>query len=165
MKTLLLLRHAKSSWNAPATRDIDRPLGGRGERDAPRVGKALKDSGATVDLVVSSPATRARQTAELVTAAANYKGPVRFEPAIYEASASDLLDVVRALPDDAETVVLVGHNPGFEELLGALCGGRSAPARVRVPTAALACVELDCERWRDADAGTLQWMLVPRILG
>jgi phosphohistidine phosphatase len=167
MKTLLLLRHAKSSWDSPAARDFDRPLSGRGERDAPKVGKALKQSGVEVDLVVSSPAQRARQTADAVLGAAKYKGPVKFDENIYEAAVGDLLAVVRGLPDDDETVMLIGHNPGFEELLGTLCGAPTASASTRMPTAALAMVELDSDRWRDVDAGagTLCWMLVPRLLG
>ena len=167
MKTLLLLRHAKSSWDSPAARDFDRPLSGRGERDAPRIGKALKLSDVEVDLVVSSPAQRARQTTDAVFGAAKYKGPVKFDENIYEAGMSELLAVVRGLPDDDETVALVGHNPGFEELLGTLVGSPSEPASVRLPTATLSLVELDVDRWRDVDAGrgTLCWMLVPRLLG
>src|SRR5262245_57005344 len=114
MKTLLLLRHAKSSWDSPAARDYDRPLAPRGERDAPRIGKALRDADIDLDLVVSSPAVRARQTAELVLKAARYEGAVQFEEAIYEAAVTALMDVVRDLPDTAETAMLVGHNPGFE---------------------------------------------------
>jgi phosphohistidine phosphatase len=166
MKTLLLLRHAKSSWDSPASKDYDRPLAPRGERDAPRVGKALRDAAVDLDLVVSSPAMRARQTAERVLEAARYDGPVRYEEAIYEASVAELMGVVRDLPDKAETVMLVGHNPGFEMLLGALCGTGAAPARVRVPTAMLACVELATDRWKEVSAGSgaLLWMVVPRML-
>jgi phosphohistidine phosphatase len=167
MKTLLLLRHAKSSWDAPAPRDFDRPLAPRGERDAPKIGKALRESGVAVELVVSSPAARARQTAELVTAAAKLKAPLHFDDAIYEAGVSALLGVVRGLPEDVDTAMLVGHNPGFEDLLGTLVGDADGAARVRVPTAMLACVELESPRWRDvtAGAGTLVWMVVPRLLG
>ena len=166
MKTLLLLRHAKSSWDAPVSSDFDRPLAPRGERDAPRIGKALRDSGLVVDYVVASPAVRAHRTAELVIQAAKIKAPFASDEAIYEAPVAKLLGVVRAIPDEAETALVVGHNPGFEDLVGVLCGRRGSPFRVRVPTAALACVELDAEVWREAEAGgaTLQWMLVPRLL-
>jgi phosphohistidine phosphatase len=165
MKTLLLLRHAKSSWDSPASRDYDRPLAPRGERDAPRVGKALRDAAIDLDLVVSSPAVRARQTAELVLKAARYDGALNVDEQIYEASVSELMDVVRNLPNAAETVMLVGHNPGFEMLLGALCGTAAAPARVRVPTAMLAGVELSTDRWKEVSAGSgsLIWMVVPRM--
>ena len=166
MKTLLLLRHAKSSWDAPAARDIDRPLAPRGERDAPQVGKALRDADVDLDLVVVSTAVRAQQTAALVLKAAKYEGAIVHEEAIYEASVSSLMDVVRRLPETAETVMLVGHNPGFEMLLGALCGTVAAPARVRVPTGMLACLELSGGKWAEASAGsgTLIWMIVPRML-
>jgi phosphohistidine phosphatase len=166
MKSLLLLRHAKSSWDSPASRDADRPLAPRGERDAPRVGKALRDAAVDLDLVVSSPAVRARQTAELVLKAAKYDGAVQFEDGIYEASVAGLMDVVRGLPDTAETAMLVGHNPGFEDLLGVLCGTATAPARFRVPTGTLACLDLGIDRWREASAGSgmLVWQIVPRML-
>ncbi len=167
MKTLLLLRHAKSSWDSPAARDFDRPLASRGERDAPRMGKALRASGVELDLVVCSTATRARQTAELALAAAKYDGELRHDDAIYEASLRDLFGVLHGLPDSAETVALVGHNPGFEDLLATLCGTESSPAHVRVPTATLACIELDVDSWSDTigGSGSLLWMLVPKILG
>jgi phosphohistidine phosphatase len=166
MKTLLLLRHAKSSWDSPAARDFDRPLGKRGERDAPRVGKALANTGISLDLAVVSSARRARETAALALEAASYRGEVRFVDEIYEASVEELLAVVRALPDAAETALLVGHNPGFEDLIASLCGRTGHPAQVRVPTATLACVELAVARWSSvaAGSGTLNWMLVPKLL-
>jgi phosphohistidine phosphatase len=166
MKTLLLLRHAKSSWDDPAKRDFDRPLAPRGERDAPRVGRALRESGVNVDLVVASPAARARRTAELVSAAAKLTAPLRFEEAIYEAPMSAIVAVVRGLPDDVETALMVGHNPGYEDLIGALVGGATSNARIRMPTGALACIDLDVARWRDAapGGGMLRWLVVPRVL-
>lgn len=166
MKTLLLLRHAKSSWDTPGMPDYDRPLAARGERDAPKVGKAFRSSGVELDLIVSSTARRARETAEHFASAAGYSGPIEYADEIYEASVSGLLGVVRRLPDEADTALLVGHNPGFEDLLSVLCGRDGAPARFRVPTATLACVELDGASWAGVGqgAGTLQWMIVPRLL-
>lgn len=165
MKTLLLLRHAKSSWDDAAAGDFDRPLASRGERDAPRMGKALRAAGVAPDLVVSSPAKRAQQTAALFLEAARFEGKLETDERIYEASARDLLAVVNGLPSKVETALLVGHNPGFEDLLGLLCGGAGAPARFRVPTGALTCVALD-GAWSSAGAGrgALLWMLIPKIL-
>jgi phosphohistidine phosphatase len=163
MKTLLLLRHAKSSWDEPGTADFDRPLAKRGLRDAPRVGEFLKSSRVPVDLVLSSTARRARKTAELVSETAGFDD-IELTDEIYEATVSQLLDVVRGINDDHATVLMVGHNPGFEGLLGELCG---PGASFRVPTAAVACIELDVLRWRDAarGSGTLLWFVAPRVLG
>lgn len=161
MKTLLLLRHAKSSWDDPTADDADRPLAPRGEKDAPRIGAFLAATKNLPDLIVSSPAERAKATAKRVMRAADYDGELRLEPAIYLADADTLLGVVRLLPNDRERVMLVGHNPGFEELTGVLCGGS-----VRLPTAAVACIELDIERWAEAraGAGTLLWLVNPKVL-
>lgn len=166
MRTVLLLRHAKSSWDSGAADDFDRPLAPRGERDAPRMGKALKTAGLQPDLVVASPAKRARQTAELFVKESGFRVETVHDERIYAASVTDLLAVLSGLPDSVETVLLVGHNPGFEELLGELCGTGDDPARFQVPTACLACVDLDGDGWGDAapGAGTLRWMLIPKIL-
>ena len=165
MKRLILLRHAKSSWDSPAARDFDRPLAPRGERDAPKMGKAFRATGLALDLVVSSPAARAKQTAALFLEAVRHDGKPEYDERIYDATARDLLAVVTGLASRAENVLLVGHNPGFEDLLGLLCGSAGAPARFRVPTAMLACVDLDGD-WSSAGAGrgTLSWMLIPKVL-
>lgn len=167
MRTLVLLRHAKSSWDTPVESDFDRPLASRGLRDAPRMGKLLKASNLNIDRIVSSTAARARQTAELAAEAAKCARKLEFEDAIYEASLAELLGVLRRLNDEDLTVVLVGHNPGFEELLGALCGSKGSHARIRVPTATLACIELDIPSWQNVTAGTgtLLWMAVPKMVG
>ena len=167
MKTLLLLRHAKSSWDAPARRDFDRPLAARGQRDAPRMGRVLKSSDVKVDRVLCSTAQRARETAELALGAAGYKAEVEFTDAIYEASSSELLDLLRRQSNDHDTVMMIGHNPGFEDLLSGLCGNGGQAANIRMPTAALACIELDVGKWSESDAGegTLVWLVIPKILG
>lgn len=166
MKTLLLLRHAKSSWDNPSLGDFERPLAPRGEKDAPRIGKALRDSGCVPDLVLSSPAVRARTTAGIVLEAARYKGPVRFDKRIYEASEDELMEVLRSVDPAVETVMLVGHNPGFEMLAGELIGSSGASASVRVPTAALLRLELSAGGWGDvrSGCGALLWLVVPRCL-
>jgi phosphohistidine phosphatase len=131
------------------------------------MGKLLKRSKWTPDRVVSSTARRARQTTELALKAAKYKGDVEFTDEIYEASPEDLLDLVRRQPDGAETVLLVGHNPGFEDVLSLLCGTGDVPARITVPTAALACVECEVASWADVGpgCGSLAWFAVPKMLG
>ncbi len=166
MRTLVLLRHAKSSWDTPVESDFARPLAPRGERYAPRMGKVIKASGLSIDRFVSSTAKRARQTAELASQAAKFGKRVEFDDAVYEATVSELFGVLRRLNDEDLTVVLVGHNPGFEDLLGTLCSSPGSPAHIRVPTAALACIELDIPSWQSIGpgTGTLLWMTVPKML-
>lgn len=161
MKRLLLLRHAKSDWDDSSLRDFDRPLAPRGERDAPRIGKALRKSGVVPDLIVSSPAARARATIEAVTQAAKLANEIEFDEAVYGASSAELMKLIRRLPDRSECTLLVGHNPGFEDLLGRLTGSHE-----RMPTAALACVEFDIDRWDDVEdkKGRLVWLLTPKHL-
>jgi phosphohistidine phosphatase len=144
MKTLLLLRHAKSSWKDAGIRDHDRPLNGRGRRDAPRIGRLLAEHGLVPDLIISSTARRARKTAEKVAEASGYVGALDAAAALYLAAPPAITQVIRLLPDEAGRVLLVGHNPGLEELLAALIGQYE-----RLPTAALAHVELEFDRWQD----------------
>jgi|SoiMethySBSTD1v2_1073268.scaffolds.fasta_scaffold1717513_2 phosphohistidine phosphatase len=158
MKTLYLLRHAKSDWSDPSLADHDRPLNGRGRKA--RLVMAGHVEGWDVDLVVSSTAARARATAEPLVTTLGCE--LRLDPAIYDASASELLAVVRALPDDARSVLLVGHNPGFEDLTELLAG--SSPP---YPTAALGTLELAIDRWAEAEpgTGTLEGHVTPADLG
>src|SRR6185295_4076298 len=101
MKTLLLLRHAKSDWGDSSLRDFDRPLADRGERDAPRIGKALRKSGVTPDVIIASPAARAKATVQAAMKAAKIELNVTFDEAIYGASSSELMKLIRRLPDAA----------------------------------------------------------------
>lgn len=161
MKTLLLLRHAKSSWKDSDLRDFDRPLNQRGLKAAPAIGRLIKKRKLQPDLVLSSPAERARQTTQLAIEAAGLKTELRYDERIYEASVARLMGVVSELDDEAGIVVLVGHNPGFEELLEVLTGEAH-----RMPTAALACLELNIEKWNKvrAGAGRLEWLVKPKEL-
>jgi phosphohistidine phosphatase len=144
VKTLHLLRHAKSDWSDPSLDDHDRPLNRRGRRTRDEIAAYVRAW--PVDLVVCSTAVRARATAEPVVAALGCD--VRFEPAIYDASAGELLDVVHRLPDEAGVVMLVGHNPGLEVLTSVLCG--PSP---RLPTGALATIRLEVDHWAGAEPG------------
>lgn len=144
MKTLLVLRHAKSSWSDQGLSDHARPLNERGRRDAPRMGRLLRDEGVMPDLVVSSDAVRARLTAEAVARAAGYAGEIVLDPRLYGASPRDIVGVLRAIEDAARTVLIVGHNPGLEELVSQLTGEPQ-----EFPTAALARIALPIEEWRD----------------
>jgi len=155
VKTLHLLRHAKSDWSA-AVPDEDRPLNKRGKRARTEV--AAHVAGWRVDLVICSPARRARATAKPVVAALGC--PERFDDALYSArGAHGVLTVIRLLSDDIDTVMLVGHNPWTEELTAILCG-----ASPSYPTAALGTVELDVDRWAAVGpgSGTLVAHVAPR---
>jgi len=159
MKTLMLLRHAKSDWEDVSLPDFDRPLAARGKRDAPRVGKALRKRGLLPDLIISSPAARAKATIDAVIKTAKLEGELQFDEAIYGASSAELMTVVRRMRDDISCSLLVGHNPGFEDLVERLTGSHD-----RMPTAALACIEFQIDRWEDVEDGNgrLAWLVTPK---
>jgi phosphohistidine phosphatase len=146
-----LLRHAKSDW--PDVPDEDRPLAKRGRRDAPRIGRWLRDRGWVPDVVVCSAARRTRQTWELVAPELDGTPDVRFEPRAYAASALTLLYLARELPGRYRTALLIGHNPGLEELTASLATADGEPRRgIRLPTAGVAVVEFAGD-WPDLAPG------------
>ena len=149
MKTLLVLRHAKSSWNDPARDDHERALNKRGRRDGARMGELLREYGLIPDLVISSDAVRARLTAEAMAEAARYAGEVLLDQHLYLASPADILSLLRTVRENADTVMIVGHNPGLEELVEQLTGERPD-----LPTAALAQIVLPIDQWRDLKPST-----------
>lgn len=151
MKTLIILRHGKA-MDVLVSGDKRRELTERGLRDAEAMGKLIGSDVGVPDLIVSSDARRARQTAELAGAAAGYKGEVTYEPAIYDASVDTLLDVVGSLPDTADYVILVGHNPGFESLSADLAADGTAPPRL--PTSGFAHLQFKATRWHNIRPGT-----------
>lgn len=155
MKTLCLLRHAKSGWDDPLLRDFDRPLNARGRRAAAAIGGAMKAAGMAFDHVRASPAMRVRQTLD---AAAVGFGPLpaTFDEGIYLASAATLLDLVHGFDDAHGVALLVGHNPGLEELLMLLVppgGELRAEVEEKYPTATLAVIEADVAGWGLVAAG------------
>jgi phosphohistidine phosphatase len=163
-RELLILRHAKSNWDSDAKSDFARPLAKRGKKDAPRVGAWLYREGLVPDLVVSSPAERARQTAVAVCKGLDYKRKeVVWDEAVYEATLADLLGVLARLPGDAKTVLLVGHNPGLEHLLGHLVGDDlDLPGDGNLlPTAALARLDMP-DDWSDLTPGCAQLVNLTR---
>jgi phosphohistidine phosphatase len=154
MKTLLILRHGKAeSYNEDG--DKARELAERGHRDAKRMGEVIREQVGAPDLVVSSDAIRARQTAVTAAAASGYKGAIEYRSEIYEASPRTLLAVVRSLPETATTVLLVGHNPGFEELASDLA---EAPLDIGgLPTAGLVILRINAH-WKAVGVGTAQFV-------
>ena len=142
MKTLLVLRHAKSSWKHGGIGDHDRPLNKRGKRDAPRMGQLIADEDIVPDLVLSSTAKRARTTARRAAQAAGYEGEIELRDALYLAAAGEYIEAVAGVSDAVERVMVVGHNPGMEALVAVLTGSVG-----HFPTAALALVELSIDEW------------------
>jgi len=144
MKTLFLIRHAKSSWEDMTLDDKDRPLNDRGKRDAPRVGKQLAKHGVKPDLILSSPATRALATAEIIAKALDYKrGALVVDDRLYAVDADTLLDVIRQLDDRAQCVMLIGHNPELTEL-----ANRLSSEVTQLPTCAVAEFTFDSNSWK-----------------
>lgn len=161
MKMLLLMRHAKSSWDEAGRADFDRPLNDRGRRAAPFMGEVLRREGLVPDVIVSSPAERARQTTDSVVAAGDFDRRIVFDENIYEASANALRQVAERLEESAGSAMLVGHNPGMEDFIRYLTGEIEP-----MPTAAVAVISLEVETWADVTGrcGRLEMVLRPRDL-
>ena len=161
MKTLIALRHAKSSHEDESLEDIDRALNERGIGDAKLMGGVIRKRKIQPDIIVASPAERVRQTADLALKAARLNVEPTFDKRIYEASARGLLKVLMELNDTSNTVMLIGHNPGLEDLLERLTG-----EAITLPTASLAGVELNVEHWTEVrtGAGKLTFRVTPKEL-
>jgi phosphohistidine phosphatase len=155
MKTLLLLRHAKAENAAPGSSDINRTLNERGKIEAQAIGTFIRKQNLTVELVLCSPAVRARESEELVLSADDVAANVRYDQRIYEAAPHQLLEVISEVDDNKSVVLLVGHNPGMEELLTALTG-REEP----LSTGTLAKIDFSFDVWSRvaADSGRLEWI-------
>lgn len=158
MKTLLLLRHAKSSWTDPQLNDFDRPLARRGRIAASAVGRYLAEAGLVPDLIICSAAQRTRETLALLLPSLPGEMRVEVETGLYEADPQDILDRVQRIADGVERVLVVGHNPGMEQLADELTASGDESARSRMaekfPTAALAVITFDAKRWADVRPGT-----------
>jgi|SRR6185503_19224254 len=161
MKTLLLLRHAKAENDAPGLTDLERALNERGEKEARSIGTFIKQQNLKLDLVLCSTAVRARQTAELVLAAAQLTASVLYDRRIYEASPEGLSEVITEVEDGMSTVLLVGHNPVMEEFLRALTG-QTEP----MTTGTLVKIDFDTDAWSGVvqDQGSLVWIQRPQAL-
>jgi len=150
VKTLLVLRHAKSSWKDSGLADHDRPLNKRGKRDSRRMGKLVRAENLMPELIVSSTARRAKETAQAVADKASYEGRILFDERLYLADPQGIVELIRGLEHpSAGRVMIVGHNPGLEDLIRGLAGAEGA-----FPTAALAHIELPIEAWRDLELST-----------
>ena len=171
MKTLGLFRHAKSGWADPRARDFDRPLSERGTRGAALMGKHIRDFGVRFDRVLASPAVRVGETIELASKAFGRSFPVEWDRRIYLASSATLLDLLRGVEGDPAAVLMVGHNPGLEDVIFDLVpDDGTSPLRDEVetkfPTATFAVLQLDIANWGDLAEGSakLTHMTRPRDL-
>jgi phosphohistidine phosphatase len=169
VKTLYLLRHAKSSWDDPGLDDRDRPLAPRGRRAAKRIAAHLRRSGIAPELVLCSPARRTRDTLERI-ATALPDPPVKFEPGLYAASEGHLLEVVQGVAPDVESLLVIGHNPGLHDLALSLAGRGDSDTlerlREKLPTGALATLTFTVTAWADVGPGEgeLVGYVLPRQL-
>jgi phosphohistidine phosphatase len=158
MKTIYILRHAKSSRDNPNLADFERPLNKRGLKAAPFIGGIIYKNKFQPDSMLSSPAKRAKQTAVLVKSAGKIEVEIRFDERIYEASPQQLLQVIYELEAGSESAMLIGHNPGLEGLIKFLTGEYRA-----MPTAALAVIDLKVKNWEAtiAECGSLRTFIRP----
>ena len=171
MKKLTLLRHAKSGWDDPVSRDFDRPLNAKGKRAAYRIGEYLREHDLAFDHVVASPAVRVIETLEHVAEGAGETMAPSWDKRLYLASAVSLLDVIQESDDSHDSLLLAGHNPGLEDLVLMLVpDDPDDQARDQVeekfPTASIAEIHFPVDRWEDvrANSGALSWFVRPRDL-
>ncbi|MEP7320315.1 MAG: histidine phosphatase family protein [Saprospiraceae bacterium] len=160
MKTVCFIRHAKSSWDQAGLADIDRPLNLRGKTTAPVMAKLIADKGITPDLIITSPAKRARQTAKSFRKQFGIKKEaVQIEPTIYGGDEHQVIDILRKLPDEKSTVFLFGHNPTMNYLAALF-----SKERLHVPTCGIMILNLNIERWQDikADQDALKEFIIPK---
>lgn len=158
MKLLGLFRHAKSDWHDPRARDFDRPLNERGRKGAALMGRHIRDHGINWERVLASPAIRCAETIEIATEATGRTLVVNWDRRVYLASSATLADLLREQDGDPGSILLVGHNPGLEDLIFDLVpDDGSSPLRdvveIKFPTAAYAVLELDIARWSELADG------------
>lgn len=144
MKTLILMRHAKSSWKHPELKDHERGLNKRGKKDAPRMGKLLGDNELVPQRILTSTAVRSRETVEAVVSMMHYTGEVSYLDSLYMAEPEIYLELLSLMPDDLERILIIGHNPGLEGLLQILSGRVES-----LPTAAVAYLSLPIHSWKE----------------
>ena len=161
-RTLLIMRHGKSRWDEEDADDLHRSLAKRGKRDSLRVGEEIAARGLVPEVILSSPAKRARSTVRRMIKGSGYSGDAIYDPDLYFEGVEPYLRNLSALPDKVGVAMVVGHNPVLEQLVHLLTG-----QAVRLPTAALACVNLPLDAWADlADGvqGSVEQLILPREL-
>lgn len=148
MKTLYVVRHAKSSWENPLLDDFSRPLNERGKRDAPRMAKRLKEKRVVLDLILTSPARRTLATAKRMAEVLNFaESKIKTNPDLYHASDSTILEILKTVKDKHDTIMLVGHNPGLTDFVNTLMN----LVIDNIPTCGIAACKLDIQSWKELD--------------
>ncbi len=151
MKTLFIVRHAKSSWNNPILSDFERPLNDRGRKDAPRMGKRLKEKDIVIDLMMTSPAKRATSTCKRIAEALSYpEEKIRLDEKLYHATEDKMLDIVHNIKDQYDNVMIFGHNPGLTDFVNSLTNGHIA----NIPTCGIVACNFPVDSWKEIDWGT-----------
>jgi len=158
LKTLGLFRHAKSDWHDQRLRDFDRPLNKRGRKGAALMGRHIRDQGLKWNQIIASPAVRVTETIDIAAEAAGGTPPVKWDRRVYLASSATLLDLLREQEGNPDSIIMIGHNPGLEDLIFDLVpDDGSSPLRdiveEKFPTATFAVLELDIDRWEDLSEG------------
>jgi phosphohistidine phosphatase len=144
MKKVLLMRHAKSSWKDPSLADFERPLNKRGKRDAPRMGAFLMDTDIKIDIILSSPAKRARQTVKRFLREYSFDGKLILEDELYHSDHTIYIDLLNNLPNEIDSIMIVGHNPEMDYFLDTVCD-----VYEHMPTGAIAVINLPIDDWKE----------------
>jgi len=171
MRRLMLLRHAKSDWSVSGQKDHDRTLASRGQMAAPLMGHYMASHALVPDHAIVSTSARTRETWQLAAEAFPKKPPTSYESQIYEAEPDEILAAIADAPPEAKSLLVVGHNPGFQETAALLIGTGDAKARAKIaakfPTAALAVIDFDVKAWTDVrpGKGRLERFITPRAIG
>ncbi len=149
MKTLYIIRHAKSSWDDPGLSDFDRPLNERGKKDAPRMGKRLREKNAVADIMVSSPAKRAISTCKRIAEELQYsKEKIQTDERLYHADEDDILSAIRNLSEKHSNAFLFGHNPGLTDFVNSLNQNKRNIID-NVPTCGVVCFRFQSDTWKE----------------
>jgi phosphohistidine phosphatase len=149
MKTLLLMRHAKSSWKDTSVPDHQRPLNKRGKRDAPWMGKLLRDESIVLDAILCSTAIRAVETVKGLLREYTFEGEIQYFEDLYQAGPETIIEILKQLPETVDAVIVIAHNPGLDEFLEIVCDECG-----HMPTACIAHIQYPIERWIDLREST-----------
>lgn len=167
VKTILLMRHGKSDWEEDVS-DFERTLTARGRNDSPLMGKFLLKCGKIPLLIISSPAKRAKETAELLAKSCRYKRKIEYNDSLYENSPGEIIKVLQKIDDKIDTAMIVGHNPSIEEATKKLCFRemKSIENGIKFPTSAIVCLEVEIESWSELYPGncSIAWFVTPKLV-
>jgi len=162
MKQLLIMRHAKSDWSTDTKEDIDRPLNRRGKNDAPLMGEEILKRNVIPELILSSPANRARQTVDLFARSCGFSKEVQLIDEFYPGDMKSILKHIKNVPDQINRLMIIGHNPVFELLASNFISNKEAD--ISMPTACIVAVSAEIDQWKDLELhnNKLNWIITPK---